>query len=126
VPCDGDGRFVLPALPRHTAWVAVRVEGSLRHMMPAECLPDGEDLEIEVDGRRWLQLVGSSFAAARPISFELDDGRVVAAGATLAADGDAPALPIPPGAIAVVLDHGGPHAARLQLTDDRAVLLRVR
>lgn len=126
VACDGDGRFVLPVLPRQTAWLGVRVDGSLRHMVPVESLPEGDEVLVAVDGRRWLQLVGSAFPVARPIHFELDDGRVVASGASLTADGDAPPLPIPAAAVAVVLAHGGPAATRQLLTEDRAVLLRVR
>lgn len=126
VACDREGRFELAVLPRRDAWLIIRIDGSIRHMEPVEHLSEGDDLVIDVDGRRWLQLVGSAFPLARSIHFELADGTVLASIGQLDQEGAAPSLPLPASAVAVVLDHAGPHASRLELTDDRAVLLRVR
>ncbi|MBL8752229.1 MAG: sigma-70 family RNA polymerase sigma factor [Planctomycetes bacterium] len=126
VVCDASGRFVLPKLPRNDAWLVVRIDGSVRHMVPVERLALGPELDIDIDGTRWLQLVGSAFPVDRSIHFERQDGSVQAAAGTLSAQGRAPALALPHDAVAVVVDHGGPHPKRLLLTDDRAVLLRVR
>lgn len=126
IACDDEGRFVLPVLPRRNAWLCVRVGGSLRHAVPVEALPDAAEVTVALDGQRWLQLVGSASPAARSIHFELASGQVVATGTTMAKNGDAPVVPIPADAVAVVLDHGAPTSRRLVLTDDRAVLLRVR
>jgi RNA polymerase sigma factor (sigma-70 family) len=126
VPCDASGGFLMPAIPRTNAWFQVRVAGSVQHMVPVESLPDATELVIDIDDTRWLQLVGSAHPAPRTIHFELSSGRCVSTTAVLAPDGTAPALQLPADAVAVVLDHERPTARRLELTDDRAVLLRVR
>ena len=51
--------------------------------------------------------------------------RTASGAALVGVDGDAPVLPIPAGAVAVVVAHGGSGERRLELTDDRAVHLRV-
>ena len=126
VTCDAQGRFVLPVLPRESAWLCVRIGDSLRTMVPVEALRAEKELNIRIGDQRWLQLVGSEVAGPRTIHFELGDGRCAPTDALLAANGDAPVLPIPADAKAVVIDLARPGARRLELTDDRAVLLRVR
>ena len=126
VVCDAQGQFVLPVVPRQGAWLCVRIGTSLRSMIPVEALPADGELVLTMDQQRWLQLVGSESPGPRPIHFELADGGMAPTETMLAANGDAPVLPIPTDAVAVVIDLGRPNARRLQLTDDRAVLLRVR
>ncbi len=125
IACDSAGNFIVPVLPRASAWLCVRVGGLLRHAVPVEALPAAGDIALAVDGHRWLQLVGSASAAARTIHFESPAGGLVLTSAVLAENGDAPLLPIPAEAVAVVIDHGRLHSRRLVLTDDCAVLLRV-
>jgi RNA polymerase sigma factor (sigma-70 family) len=131
VPCGADGTFTLTAVPRRGAWLQVRVGGALRQLLPVEALGDGAlRIELDVDGPRWLQLIGSARSQPATIHFELADGSVQPARtadgpAWLGVDGDAPVLTIPSGAVAVVVAHGSSGARRLELTDDRAVHLRV-
>lgn len=129
VGLDGEGRFVLRALPPAQAWLVVRQSSAIVDMIPVEALArSGEDLVVACSEQRWLQLVAGEQLRERAIAFQLRDGRVVAAGANakIARDGAAPVLAIPDAAVAVVLDHGTPHERRMELTDDRAVHLRVR
>jgi RNA polymerase sigma factor (sigma-70 family) len=127
-----DGTFVLPALPPRDAWLCVREGGGLFDLWPVEAFADASELDLTCGDHRWLQLVGSAHARARPLAFATADGnRLVAvdlrgAAALLAADGSAPVLALPAAATAVVVDPFGPAARHLTLTDDRAVHLRVR
>lgn len=126
IPCDNQGRFSLPVLSRRDAWLCVRVGGSLRKMVPVEVLPETGEITIALNGRRWLQLVGSAAPAARAIHFELASGQVVATGTAMAKNGEAPLVPIPADALAVVLRSRWPGLGRLGSTGERAVLLRLR
>ncbi|MCU0862605.1 MAG: sigma-70 family RNA polymerase sigma factor [Planctomycetes bacterium] len=131
VPCAADGTFTLAAVPRRGAWLQVRIGGALRQLLPVEALGDAAlRIELDDDGPRWLQLIGSARSQPATIHFELADGalqpaRTADGPAWLGVDGDAPVLALPAGAVAVVVAHGSSGAKRLELTDDRAVHLRV-
>jgi RNA polymerase sigma-70 factor (ECF subfamily) len=131
VRCEADGTFLLPALPRRSAWLQVREGTAIRLAVPVEALGDGElRLEVRSDAPRWLQLIGSARSQPATIHFELADGTLQQARTTdgparLGVDGDAPVLALPADAVAVVIDRDGSGTRRLLLTDDRAVHLRV-
>lgn len=132
VATDRDGLAVLSHLPRRRAWLSVRAGGDAQVVVPVEALveKDGE-CTVELGDRRWLQIVAGAQRAPRTVSFELGGGTFVAAtvggnAAAITTDGECAPMPIPQGAIAVVLDRGLPTETRLELTDDHAVHLRVR
>jgi hypothetical protein len=134
IVADRDGLAVLPHLPRRRAWLSVRAAGDAQTWLPVEALAetDGECL-IDLGGSRWLQLVAGAQRAQRTVSFDLANGSFVAArkgGAAVAIaiplDGECAPMRLPDDAVAVVIDRGLPTEARLELTEDRAVILRVR
>lgn len=111
---------------------ASRVRWSMRAVVPVEEFASAGELCIDCDGPRWLALVAGEQAAPRRISFADAAGATSPAlapnGALAQLDrqGDCPPLLLPPTAVEVVLDAGTPQELRLPLTDDRAVVLRVR
>jgi RNA polymerase sigma-70 factor (ECF subfamily) len=132
VVCDASGRFELPALPAADAWLQVRMAGKLRAAVPVEECAGAGELCIDCDGRRWLVLVAGEQAAPRRVAFADATGAISVAiapngaPAQLDLQGACPPLLLPPTAVEVVLDAGTPQELRLPLTDDRAVVLRLR
>jgi RNA polymerase sigma factor (sigma-70 family) len=130
VAADAEGRFELLDVPPQHCWLAVGVGNSVVAALPVEALPTNDsEVAIDIAAPRWLQLVAGAQPAARLVTFELGDGSIVASvgGASeLGVDGSFAPIPLPATAVAVWLDHDTPGARRLELTDDRAVLLRMR
>lgn len=134
VHADRDGVAMLSHLPRRGAWLSVRAEGDTHAVVPVEAIDDaGGECVVDLGAQRWLQLVAGAQRAPRTVSLELANGNFVAAkkgGAaaptTIAIDGACEPIRLPDEAIAVVLDRGRPTETRLELTEDRAVILRVR
>lgn len=131
--CDADGRFVLPTLPRREAWLVVRHRGKVQQVVPVEALvvAANGDLEVACDGTRWLQLVGSEHPTTRLVRLERSNGAIAAAATAggavlLERDGRCPPVRLPDDAAFVLVGDDGPDCLRLDLTDDRAVHLRVR
>jgi RNA polymerase sigma-70 factor (ECF subfamily) len=130
--CDASGRFELPVLPAADAWLLVRVAGRLRAAVPVEACAGASELCIDCDGARWLTLIAGEQPVPRRIGFADAAGVTTpalasnGAPAQLDRQGDCPPLLLPATAVEVVLDAGTPRELRMQLTDDRAVVLRVR
>lgn len=122
VPCDRQGRFTLRGGFDADAWLCVRVDGKVRQLVPT--LPHGgKSLDVVCDGSRWLRLLHDPSRDVRTVHFQLPDGSLAKA------SGDHfwsnQAIPIPKGAVAVILDKETKRMVRLELTDDLAVHLRV-
>ena len=134
VVADREGTAALPHLPRSRAWLSVRAAGESQAWLPVEALTETEgECVVDLGAQRWLQLVAGAQRAPRTVTFEFANGSFVAAkkgGAaaptTIAIDGACEPVRLPDEAIAVVLDRGRPTETRMELTEDRAVILRVR